>query len=248
MLLWLFAFPLSAQQQQSEKAQVTASLVPVGANSDAYWVGDGPGIRAVALDPDAAPPNTLSVRSKKGFKVIPGLLNHPSIALPVASGTLRVFANNQGSEDKDPPIFGEFKIPATVGHYDIFLNRSKDQKGWDKPESMVLASSETVFQPNSFRLVNLCDQPIKVKIASITGSLAPRSSKIVPMEAITSAKLIPVQAVHANDDDLRFILRTGIRLEPGQRANVVFYPGRDPKKPCLATWFHQTDPDSGELP
>ena len=243
LLLVSAASPLTAQSV-AEKPQFTASLVPIGANSDAYWTGDGPGIKAVALDPDAAPPATLCVRDKKGFKVIPGTLNRPSIALPAASGVLRVFADQNGSEDQDPPLFGNFKIPTTPGHYDIFLNRAKERKGWDKPEFMVLPSSKTAFQPDSFRLVNLCDQPIKAKVAAATVTLRPRSVKIVPAPNKGTMTLISVQAVHANGDELRFIIRTGIRLEPGQRANLVFYPGRDPKKPCLATWFHQAEPET----
>ncbi len=240
------ASPLTAQEK-AEKPPFTASLVPVGANSDAYWEGDGPGLKAIALDPDAAPPATLCVRTKKGFETIPGVLNRPSIALPVTGGILRVFANQDGSEDKDPPLFGDFKIPQTPGHYDVFLNRAKESKGWDKVQSLVLPSNKTDFQPDSFRLVNLCDQPIKAKIGSTTLNIGPRSVKIVPTPVKGAMTLISVQAVHANGDALRFIIRTGIRLEAGQRANLVFYPGRDPEKPCLATWFHQAEPESGEM-
>lgn len=240
------ASPLTAQKKPDEP-QFTASLVPVGANSDAYWEGDGPGIKAIALDPDAAPPATLCVRNKKGFETIPGVLNRPSIALPAPGGILRVFANDQGSDEEDPPLFGEFKIPQTPGHYDIFLNRAKQSKGWEKAESLVLPSNKTIFPPGSFRLVNLCDQQIRVKIAAKTLTIEPRSVRIVATPVRGAMTLIPVQAVHAKGDDLRYIIRTGIRLEDGQRANLVFYPGRDAKKPCLATWFHQAEPESGEM-
>lgn len=246
-LLAVFTASPLAAQEKSAKPPFTASLVPIGANSDAYWEGGGPGMRAIALDPDAAPPATLCVRTKKGFGTIPGVLNRPSIALPVSGGILRVFANPDGSEDKDPPLFGDFKIPQTPGHYDVFLTRAKETKGWDKPDSLVLPSNQTDFPPDSFRLVNLCDQPIKAKIASTSVTLGPRSVKIVPTPVKGAMTLISVQAVHANGDELRFIIRTGIRLEMGQRANLVFYPGRDPQKPCLATWFHQAEPDSGEM-
>ncbi len=240
------AAPLTAQEKP-KKPQVTASLVPIGANSDAYWEGDGPGIKAIALDPEAAPPATLCVRNKKGFETIPGILNRPSIALPATGGILRVFANDQGSDEKDPPLFGEFKIPQTPGHYDIFLNRAKESKGWDKAESLVLPSDKTSFPPDSFRLVNLCDQRIRAKIAANTLTIEPRTVRIVATPVKGTMTLISVQAVHANGDDLRFIIRTGIRLEDEQRANLVFYPGRDAEKPCLATWFHQAEPESGEM-
>lgn len=229
-----------AQTSQANKG-ITASLVPIGANSDAYWEGNGPGIRAIAIDPDAAPPATLCVRQDKGFLDIPGILNRPSIAIPVIGEKMRVFANKNGSTGEDPPLFGEFSIPQTPGHYDIFLNRSKKNKGWEKPEFLVQPSSTTVFQPESFRVINLCDQLIQVKIGNAIRSIDPRAVKIIRIALNNKVMLIAVQAAAGNDEQQQMILRTGIRMEPGQRANVVFYPGRDKAKPYLATWFHQIE-------
>lgn len=236
---------LRAQSETGKTAPppVTASLVPVGANSDSYWVGDGPGMRAVPLDPGAAPPATLSIRHRKGFVVIPAILNRPSMALPVSAGTLRVFATPDVAPDEEtPPVFGDFKIPTTPGHYDVFLNRSQSRKDWSKPEHLVLGSSPAAFPPDTFRIINLCALPIRAVLGATTIDLPPRQARMTPVPAGTSGKLVPVQAAHPTSEGPRIFLRTGIKLMPRQRANLIFYPGRDSKKPCQATWFYQSDP------
>jgi hypothetical protein len=245
----LVANPASAQSPATRAARpaVTASLVPIGANSDAYWTGDGPGMRAVALDPDAAPPATLCVRRRGGgFQTIPGILNRPSIALPVTAGLLRVFASQQVVEKEDPPLFGSFNIPATAGHYDIFLNRSDKQKGWENAESMVLSANPADYPPGALRAINLSALAVKLKINSEVLDLAPRSTKIIPSGIGETAKLVPVLALRTSDQETQWIIRTGIRMSADLRANLVIFPGREAKKPCKATWYYQSEPESDQ--
>ena len=51
---------------------------------------------------------------------------------------------------------------------------------------------------------------------------------------------MPVQAAHA--DGFRILIHTGVRLAADQRANLIVYPGRNPKKPCEVTWYYQSEP------
>lgn len=251
VLASLFAFLAGAAAadpaiEKPGKPDVTASLIPVGANSDAYWVGDGPGIRAIALDPGAAPPATLAIRDRKGFLTIPTILNRPSPALPVRAGSLRVFASQQPGDAGDPPLFANFKLPETPGHYDIFLNRAENQKGWDEADSLILPASTSAFSPGSFRLVNLSAMPVRWKIGNQIVDLAPRRARMV--RPGRTGRLIPFQAAHRADDGFQIILQTGIRLASDQRANVIAYPGRNPKKPCEITWYYQFEPTPASVP
>lgn len=235
--------PLSAQESDPEKnPSVTASIIPVGANSDAYWEGDGPGMRAIALDPDAAPPSTLSFKTKKGLLTIPTTLNRPSPAMPVIGGRLRVFANSEVGENEEPPLFADFPISAASGHFDIFVSRSPARKTWEQPESLVLPSDTTAYPMGSFRLVNLCNQGVKARIGQEIVNVPAGKAKIFAPSASTRGKLVAVQAAHADKGEVKIFLRSGIRVDSDQRANLVFYPGRDSKNPCKATWYHQSSP------
>lgn len=249
-LLTLLPLAVAAQSpSEEEKAPaLTASLIPVGANSDAYWVGDGPGIRAIPLDPEAAPPATLAVREREGLKTIPTILNRPSPALRVRAGTLRIYEGQEAGSDGEPPLFAEFRLPPTPGHYDIFLNRAADRKGWQDAESLILPASPTAFPDGTFRLVNLSAAPVKWRIGGEITDLAPRSARIVPLRTGSAGKLVPVQAAHADGDAYKIILQTGIRLAADQRANLIVYPGRNPKKPCEVTWYYQSEPSLEATP
>jgi hypothetical protein len=227
--------------EKTRKPAVTASLIPVGANSDAYWVGDGPGIRAIALDPGAAPPATLTIRQRDGLQTIPTILNRPSPALTAPAGRLRVYRGQQTGEDGEPPLFADFKLPETPGHYDIFLNRAKDRKDWEDAESLILPASSAAFPLGSFRLVNLSAKPVQFKIGKQLVKLAPRRARTV--RAASSGRLIPIRAAHADGESFRIILQTGIRLTSDQRANLVIYPGRQAKKPCEVIWYYQSVPE-----
>jgi len=233
---------VAAETDPEKNPTITASIIPVGANSDAYWEGDGPGMRAIALDPDAAPPATLSFRTKKGLLTIPTTLNRPSPAMPVIGGKLRVFANSEAIEDQDPPLFAEFPISSGSGHFDIFVSRSPKRKTWEKPESLILPSNTTSFPMGSFRLINLCSQGVKAKIGTKVVDVPAGKSRICPPPASSQGKLVAVQAAHADNGEARIFLRSGIRVGSDQRANLVFFPGRDAKTPCKATWYHQSSP------
>lgn len=249
--LMIFALPASGAgtgDDAESPPAITASLVPVGTNSDAYWVGEGPGIRAIPLDPGAAPPATLSIRDRKGFKTIPTILNRPSPALEVRGGSLRVFAGPSAGPDGDPPLFAEFKLPETPGHYDIFLNRAADRDDWEKAESMILPASATGFPAGSLRLINLSPLTVSWKIGDEVLNLGPRRTKVVSPASGPGGRLVPVMAAHAEGDGHRIIVRTGVRIAPGDRANLITYPGRSPKKPCEVTWYYQIGPNPGSTP
>ena len=235
--------PLKAAETDLEKnPAVTASIIPVGANSDAYWEGDGPGMRAIALDPDAAPPATLSFRTKKGLLTIPTTLNRPSPAMPVMAGRLRVFANSEAIENEDPPLFADFPITAASGHYDIYVTRSPKRKTWEDPESLTLPSDSQSFPMGSFRLINLCNQGVKARIGTQVVNVPAGKARIHPLPSASQGKLVAVQAAHADKGEVKIFLRSGIRISGQERANLIFYPGRDAKNPCKATWYHQPVP------
>lgn len=226
-----------------EENGATASLVPVGANSDAYWSGDGPGLRAVALDPGAAPPATLTVRDREGFKTVPTILNRPSPALPVRAGRLRIFSGPPSTVNGEPPVFADFKLPRdATDHYDIFLTRAGGRPDWTDAESLILASSEMSFPQGAFRLVNLTAMPVKWKVGAELINLDPRRARVVPRATDPFNSPVPVQAGHGGGDGFRVILRTGIHLAEGQRVNLIVYPGRDPRKPCEVIWYFQFPP------
>ena len=244
--LALFFFgPANAQTGEKKMPETTVSLIPVGSNSDAYWTGDGPSIRAIALDPGAAPPSTLCVRSKKGTITIPTILNRPSMAIPVKNNKLQVFANATPDPEGELPLFGEFAIPST-GHYDLFLNRDDKRKDWEKSQSMVLPTDLSKFPNGSFRVVNLCPEPIQIKIGTAVLTVGPRRALIhQPKEA--AGKLLILQAVRKDGDSLQWILRTGMKVAADQRGNVVFYSGRSTKEPIKATTYYQSDPELAEV-
>ncbi len=243
LALVVAAAPLAPAQESEKAPPVTASLIPVGANSDAYWEGDGPGMRAIALDPDAAPPASLTVRTRKGLETIPTTLNRPTPALPVREGRLRVFANGEAGPDEDPEVFGEFSISGNTGHYDVFLNRHPKRKGWDDAQAMTLPSSSANFPNGSFRLINLCDVPVMVRLGKKTVSVAARKARLHRPGENADGRMLAIQAAYPEKDgSARVFLRTGIKASSSDRTNVIFYPGRDPKKPCKATWYAQIPP------
>jgi len=251
-VLCLLLLPVMAEEAGQEKAKpqpaaITASLVPVGSSSDAYWTGDGPGVKAVAIDPDAAPPAVWTVRSRSGFVDVPSTLNRPTAALPVAGGMLRVFAGKQAGKDGEPPLFGAFPIPAEPGHYEVFLNRSPERKTWEEPERMILASSQAAFPNGSFRIVNLHAGTVLVKIGGTQVDVPARRSVIHTPQAAAAGRMIQVQAARPVGKQVEWILRTGVRVEVAQRVNLVFYPSRNPKSPCTATWYYQYDPESPDI-
>ncbi|MCH7227368.1 hypothetical protein [Haloferula sp. A504] len=200
-------------------------------------------MRAIALDPEAAPPSTLTIRTRKGFQTIPTILNRPSPVLPVRAGKLRVFANGEAGPDEEPELFGEFAIPGTSGHYDIFLNRDPKRKDWEKAQAIILPASSTAFPEGSFRLVNLCGIPVMVRVGKETLQLAARKARLHRAGPGTDGRMLTLQALYqAGDGSARLFLRTGIKASSRDRTNIIFYPGRDPKKPCKATWFTQIPP------
>ena len=243
-ILLATAIPLVGQQSSTSKG-VTVSLIPVGSNSDAYWEGDGPGMRAIAIDPDAAPPRTLTVRTREGLKTIPTTLNRPTPALPVREGRLRVFANGDVDPEKEePPLFGEYTISGATGHYDVFLNRDPKRKNWEDAQAVTLSSSPSVFPLGSIRLINLCNENIIVRVGNENIKLAARKVKVhQPAESSSRKGLTAVQAAHADaNGNPKIFLRTGVPSSPDERTNVIFYPGREGKSPCKATWFQQIPP------
>jgi hypothetical protein len=243
LLLAILSIPAAPAQQSAEKSSVTASLVPVGTNSDAYWEGDGPGMRAIALDPGAAPPSTLTVRTRKGFETIPTILNRPSPALPVSKGSLRVFADGKAGPEGEPKLFAEVAIPGEAGHYDVFLNRHPKSKDWDGAQLMTLPSSTSSFPEGSFRLINLCEFPVMVRLGKQTIRVSARKAQLHRPDPETAGRIITLQALHQSEGGgAELFLRTGIRADGRDRTNLIFYPGRDPKKPCKATWFIQIPP------
>jgi hypothetical protein len=230
-------------QQSDKDPPLTASLIPVGGNSDAYWEGDGPGMRAIALDPGAAPPASLTVRTRKGFKTIPTTLNRPTPALPVRKGKLRVFADGEAAPEEEPELFAEFVVPGTSGHFDIFLNRDPKRKDWEGAQVMTLPSSINSFPQGSFRLINLCEVPVMVRVGRETVGVPARKVKFHRPGAGTDGRMLALQALYRTEEGTaELFLRTGIKASGSERTNVIFYPGRDPKKPCRATWFNQVSP------
>lgn len=230
-----------AQEVKDAPPPPTASLVPVGSNSDAYWVGDGPNMRAIALDPGAAPPATLTVRTRTGLVTIPTILNRPSIALAASGDKLKVFANAEPGQNGDPPVFGEYQLSNIPGHHDIFLNRSPKNKDWQEAESLVLRAGKDVFPDGSFRVINLCHEPIAVRIGADQLTVEPRRARIQRPASLPN-RPIPLQAARKDGNNVQWILRSGMSLDATQRANLVFYPGRESKTPCQATTYYQFDP------
>lgn len=240
----LASVPITAAQDEDKEPALTASLIPVGSGSDAYWEGDGPGMRAVALDPEAAPPKTLSVRTRDGLATIPASLNRPSPALPVREGSLRVFANTEASDDGEPPLFGEYAIAAGSGHFDIFVNRDPEEEGWDDAQSLTLPASTDRFPMGAVRLINLSGQTVKARLGTEMITVPSREVRIHRPGAEADDKLMTVQAAHARrgGDGARVFLRTGIKGDSSGRTNLIFYPGRDPEEPVKATWYRQIPP------
>ena len=72
---------------------------------------------------------------------------------------------------------------------------------------------------------------------------AARKVKVFRPGTGTEGRMLALQAFYRTEEGkAELFLRTGIKASGRERTNVVFYPGRDPKKPCKATWFHQVPP------
>lgn len=238
----LLAVPSAAQDEKKPRA--TASLIPVGSNSDAYWVGEGPGIRAVAIDPGAAPPQSLAVETRDGLVTIPTILNRPSPGLPVVGETLTVYASTTAAEDEKPPLFADFKIPSGSGHHDVFLARAADKATWEDPTAMVLRSNPTSFPAGSIRLVNLDSRPVRVQIGNASFDVAPTRATLATSDKLPAGKLLPIRAANPGKDGPLWIMRTGIRHDTSGRTNVIFYPSRKKDEAAKVVWYAQFDPES----
>lgn len=228
---------------EEKPAVVTASLIPVGASSDARWLGEEASIRAVALDPGAAPPRNLLVRSNKGYVPVPTILNRPTPALPVREGLLRVAVGGEIDEEGNPPTFGVYEISGESDHYDIFLTRRSDRKDWTDAMSLVLPSSNRRFPENSIRVVNLCSVVVLLRLDESKVAIHPRRAAVHRVLGESDGRTIHVEAAHPEGEEWNIFLRTILKLPQGGRINLIVYPIRGSEEGCRATWFHQFNPD-----
>lgn len=215
---------VTSTKPAEEKPAYSVSFVAVGAQSDAFWVGDGDKMEVHAHDPGAAAPRVVYIdtpSSKGKRKQLTLALNVPTERVKLSSNVCNVTMRYQSGDDVSYKNFTSVQLPKKMDPYTVLMARQPKHRTWKSPQRMVLSDSKVKFPLGSVRVVNLSDRPVVVQRGKkLLGRLGPKKSVIIK-KVLRLKNPETLMLLYEEKGKKRVGFQRQLKYPSDQRANIV---------------------------
>lgn len=232
-------------EAELEPTTFDVSIIPVGISSDSRWVGKGVKMRAIAIDPGAAPPRPIFLTQSAKEKVeLNFSLNSASERFPLKQPIVQLNKQTSPGTKDSPPTFAPYNqknLGNRPGAYSVVYARAHDQKDWKKPISMTLNDNYDVFPKGSIRFINLSPIPVAVKIGSSSPQkLSPGKTIIWKTSEFGSHQL--KIGYQDKKKEIHYTFNSQVRVTQESRMNLCTFPVPQKTKPMTTRGFTTPPP------